>query len=339
MKLSLAPPPPRPGITAPVSARAARLQALQRQIQGARSHPKARGHLPAQQPPIALTHAYLAALLVPVRDARRQIEQHLVAQAKQLAGDASRGHVVHDQVTRAVDQARSAWAREWPAHRLAQLAAGYGQRTSEFQREQLERQLHAGLGFTPSLPDRAAPRLVQAWTGAGAIKIAGVVTTYFQQVQARALSALKPAHGDSGGYLTSGADNQHLDAPPPPPPDGSFGSIPEPDGSTFELRGKGGVGDFILDLGTRGDVAESRAGQVADLDVRSLFADLNQDRQKELGLDAYRWRTMEDDRVRPEHAALDGRVFPWDAPPAIGNPGEPANCRCQAEPDLSGLAQ
>ncbi len=51
----------------------------------------------------------------------------------------------------------------------------------------------------------------------------------------------------------------------------------------------------------------------------------------------YIWRTRGDEKVRPSHAALEGQVFSWDNPPAIGHPGEDHNCRCMAEPHLEGI--
>jgi hypothetical protein len=46
----------------------------------------------------------------------------------------------------------------------------------------------------------------------------------------------------------------------------------------------------------------------------------------------YTWRSAGDERVRSSHAALNGRIFTWDAPPAHGHPGSEPNCRCWAEP-------
>lgn len=46
----------------------------------------------------------------------------------------------------------------------------------------------------------------------------------------------------------------------------------------------------------------------------------------------YIWRTAGDDKVRPSHAANEGKVFAWDNPPPTGNPGDAGNCRCVAEP-------
>ena len=46
----------------------------------------------------------------------------------------------------------------------------------------------------------------------------------------------------------------------------------------------------------------------------------------------YTWRTAGDDRVRGTHAALNGQVFSWAAPPEHGHPGTEPNCRCWPEP-------
>ncbi len=46
------------------------------------------------------------------------------------------------------------------------------------------------------------------------------------------------------------------------------------------------------------------------------------------GNDRYIWRTVRDDRVRPSHAAREGKLFRWKAWP---EPGEEEHCRCWAE--------
>ncbi len=46
----------------------------------------------------------------------------------------------------------------------------------------------------------------------------------------------------------------------------------------------------------------------------------------------YIWRTVGDDKVRPSHAANEGRLFEWDNPPPTGNPRDEYGCRCVAEP-------
>jgi len=75
-------------------------------------------------------------------------------------------------------------------------------------------------------------------------------------------------------------------------------------------------------------------------------AQLNQERQKEAGIDTYVWLAMHDDKTRPEHAALDGQEHSYDDPPLtdsdIGipcNPGDDYNCRCLASPVIRIVAQ
>ena len=64
-----------------------------------------------------------------------------------------------------------------------------------------------------------------------------------------------------------------------------------------------------------------------------VVADLNRRRQREMGVEEYEWETAGDDRVRPTHAANNGRRFRWDdAPGATGHPGSEVNCRCAALP-------
>ncbi|MDD9911070.1 MAG: minor capsid protein [Ahrensia sp.] len=46
----------------------------------------------------------------------------------------------------------------------------------------------------------------------------------------------------------------------------------------------------------------------------------------------YIWRTRNDGKVRPSHAANNGKIFSWDDPPPTGHPGEDFGCRCTAEP-------
>lgn len=84
-------------------------------------------------------------------------------------------------------------------------------------------------------------------------------------------------------------------------------------------------------------VAESSAKLVARDQVGKFYGELQQTRQESLGIETYVWRTVSDNRVRPEHEERDGEIFRWDDPPEDGHPGKAINCRCYAEPDLSGI--
>lgn len=86
-----------------------------------------------------------------------------------------------------------------------------------------------------------------------------------------------------------------------------------------------------------GGVTESRAALIARDQVGKLYGDINRQRQGNLGVTRYVWRTVRDNRVREEHESLDGESFDWGAPPPDGHPGEAVNCRCYADPDFSDL--
>ena len=59
---------------------------------------------------------------------------------------------------------------------------------------------------------------------------------------------------------------------------------------------------------------------------------LTQARHRQIGIEEYTWRTSQDERVRPSHAALDGIRQRWDSPPSVGHPKEDIQCRCVAIP-------
>ena len=88
----------------------------------------------------------------------------------------------------------------------------------------------------------------------------------------------------------------------------------------------------------RYEVAESRADLIAQDQIGKWNGQLSALRQTASGIEEYIWRTCQDDRVREEHAANDGKTFAWDSPPPLtGHPGEDIRCRCWAEPKVTGI--
>lgn len=88
-------------------------------------------------------------------------------------------------------------------------------------------------------------------------------------------------------------------------------------------------------MSERTDVSDSRAKLIARDQVSKLNGQLTMERQTDIGVDSYVWRTVGDERVRETHDANDGDTFQWDSPPAeTGHPGEDYQCRCWAEPVL-----
>ncbi len=68
------------------------------------------------------------------------------------------------------------------------------------------------------------------------------------------------------------------------------------------------------------------ARRIARDQVGKLNGQLNEDRQKALGVTGYVWRTMNDNRVRDEHVDREGQGFQWADAPEDGHPGEAIQC-------------
>lgn len=79
-------------------------------------------------------------------------------------------------------------------------------------------------------------------------------------------------------------------------------------------------------------VTKSRAKLIARDQIGKMNSEFSRVRQQDLGITHYIWRTAQDERVRDEHADLDGQKFAWSDPPSEGHPGMPIQCRCTAEP-------
>jgi SPP1 gp7 family putative phage head morphogenesis protein len=60
------------------------------------------------------------------------------------------------------------------------------------------------------------------------------------------------------------------------------------------------------------NMTRSRARLLARDQTGKLNGRLTKRRNQELGLDLYRWRTAQDERVRPTHKPLNGKIMRWD---------------------------
>jgi SPP1 gp7 family putative phage head morphogenesis protein len=107
------------------------------------------------------------------------------------------------------------------------------------------------------------------------------------------------------------------------------------------------VEQAVLAAGIRGDsvqalkavltnqlgIADRRAQLIARDQTAKLNSDLNKIRQQQAGIDRYTWLTSHDERVRPLHQGLDGKVYDWGKPTGAEDglpPGQPIQCRCVA---------
>lgn len=96
----------------------------------------------------------------------------------------------------------------------------------------------------------------------------------------------------------------------------------------------------------RWGVTKRKAAFLADQETGLLVAKYREARYKAIGSNRYKWSTSHDDRVRPDHARLNGKIFDWDSPPitnrqtgATNHPGEDFRCRCVAMPLIEGLGE
>lgn len=83
-------------------------------------------------------------------------------------------------------------------------------------------------------------------------------------------------------------------------------------------------------------ISQRRAALIARDQVGKYNGDCNRTQQQAAGFSHYEWIGVMDNRERPTHVALQHSIWSWDAPPPIGHPGEPIQCRCTAVPVTSG---
>lgn len=86
-------------------------------------------------------------------------------------------------------------------------------------------------------------------------------------------------------------------------------------------------------------VSESRANLIARDQIGKLDAQLTKERQGELGITKFIWRTAQDNRVRPDHEDREGQTYSWDDPPDGELPGTAIQCRCVAIPVMEELLE
>ena len=69
-------------------------------------------------------------------------------------------------------------------------------------------------------------------------------------------------------------------------------------------------------------LSTARAKLIARTEVAKLNGQISKSRQESLGVPEYDWSTSGDERVRPSHKVLNGKICRWDDPTVYRNPGE-----------------
>ncbi|OTG95001.1 minor capsid protein [Acinetobacter sp. ANC 3832] len=86
-----------------------------------------------------------------------------------------------------------------------------------------------------------------------------------------------------------------------------------------------------------GQSTEYRARLIAADQMGKINADINEKRQRSLGVESYDYLTSKDEKVRPLCRSHHGKTFKWDSPPAGGHPGKKVRCRCTAVPNYEDI--
>ncbi len=254
--------------------------------------------------PTAIQLGYFADLRALVGHMHELTTERLVPLLPRMLGephpDARTDAAPGPWVNRIVRQMQAAFERRWPTERISRLPRRVAVATSEHQKRELFRQLKAGLGIElAAIADRGLTRRIEQFTAENVSLIRSIAPAYFGQVEQVALAGIRA--GDRADKIAG-------------------------------------------DLADRASVARSRAKLIARDQVSKLTGELNHARQSSLGIEQYIWRTMNDNRVRSDHEERDGNTYDWskapgdpDDPRTGGHPGRAINCRCYAEPILSGI--
>lgn len=109
--------------------------------------------------------------------------------------------------------------------------------------------------------------------------------------------------------------------------------------------------DVAIEIQQTVGVSEEQAQFIARNQTKKLNSDLTRLRQEEIGISEYVFQTSGDERVRPSHAIMDGKICNWSDPTVykkktkgkwlkrpkgatLHHPGDEENCRCVSLPVL-----
>ncbi|MCK4521411.1 MAG: minor capsid protein [Nanoarchaeota archaeon] len=179
------------------------------------------------------------------------------------------------------------------------VAGNIGQRTANWHDKEWRKFLKSTVGV-PLLPR-------EFWLG-------DMVSSFTEQNSALIKNAAQSVHDDIQGIVqrgvASGARHEKIR------------------GQIFGTKLKRGIFRKLI----------TRVKLIARDQVSKLNGDLNQQRQNDLGVRRYRWRTSRDERVRENHVVKEGNIYSWDKPPPdTGHPSEDPQCRCYAEAVISDI--
>jgi SPP1 gp7 family putative phage head morphogenesis protein len=344
-----------------------------------RTNKRRKRRAPRQQSPTAIEAEYvkvvdrtlspaIAAFAIPIFRALPELARE---------GDAT-------MAKRVVDKAYLAMASALPVSSIEMNAARFARRTAEFSERQVGRQVRAALGVDVAIPDRGNRRkITRNFITENVHYFEDVIETLSSQVGRVLLRKLPRVDANdrydfiqktSDGYVVISNNGHKLGGPYKTRVEAEE-RLAEVEKQkhfdaerfdAFQIRRlpEGFNSDELAQLieeahaandatrtiaeaiEDRFDVAGARAERIARDQIGTYHSQVTQAAHRDLGVTSFIWRTMNDERVRDSHAAVEGEQFSYDDLPTIDGervaPGEPVMCRCYAEPvfsDIIDLAQ
>lgn len=251
--------------------------------------------------PVALQVSYRKKMMAMVAEMDRLIKKILIPELDRLNQEARNQRMdaflpspyrYTDDVTELMNIIRATYAETYSEPVIQAIAAEQAQAVSGFNRRQMTRSFSNALGVELFYNEPWLETEMQGFTKTNVDLITSIPKQYLQDVEGLVQRGLK-----------SGRSVRDIQ-------------------KELTARYKGALRNK----------PRNRAELIARDQTMKLNGDLNHLRQTNLGIEKYTWRTSQDERVRPSHAVLDGRVFKWSDPPDVGHPGEDFQCRCTAEP-------
>lgn len=254
------------------------------------------------------TPSYPAALEIQYRARLRDVAQGLVRIVEANLFPALPGLVSEANAERGLDAyadtldeiiktIRDEYGDKYPEEQIRFLASDQANKLSNFNRNQLTRILSNSLGVDVFFSEPWLVDEAQAFINENVALIESIPVTHLKDVEVLVNNSIQ-----------SGQTTRSI---------------------TAEITEK-----FRKDLR---DKPVNRAELIARDQTGKFYGNLNQLRQREVGIDGYTWRTALDERVRESHRSKEGEIFNWSEPPDIGHPGQDYQCRCIAEPIMSSV--
>jgi SPP1 gp7 family putative phage head morphogenesis protein len=262
----------------------------------------------------------------------------VITQDLKLAIDILKDGIIYDDPTDDLTEIDEEWEElrneifgKQNANNLNSTIIGFGTATGIHNQKQWQKVLNKTTGTNFIIGEPWEEPILKAWTNRNVNLIKGLTEEYRKKIKETVLS------GWQSGITAEELAKQ-----------------------LTEINQNFATGGFKIVNG-RKIRKQSRSMLIARDQINKLNGMYSRRRQLEAGVEMYTWITMADERVRPRHRVLDGKICRWDDPTVYANsieealagewrsrgdigavllhPGQDFQCRCQADPVLSPIVE